>query len=573
MNHIDPNLNIGPPRNLSIHGPGVRDISRNDQKPPKSKPGTPTGDNSISQDSRPWDDDLLDIEKFIEKNQDKASLTKQSGSAGNKSNSIDITIMHTNDLHGNIEPTQETDPSCPEGKTKSVGGAGQMAAIINDERKKASDSGDHFLLVDAGDMAMGTPISGIFKGEPVIEVMNRQGYDAATIGNHEFDWGIDPLKNIIAQADFPFVSANITDAEGSSLPRVKPFIIKDMGDVKVGIVGVTTPETPIINANDDVKNLRFEDPAKVLRETIPEMKKQGADIVVVLSHMGYREDHKLAGQVEGIDLIVGGHSHNTIETPVLVGNTAIVQTGCNGRTIGKVRLRWNPRTQSVVGVKGNLMPVNSDNVNPDSQIQSIVKQYQKATDAMMDKKLGQLDTDLVHPETGEETNLGNMVTDLMRSKTGAEIALINSTSLRANLPRGDVTFKDVYRVFPFDSSIVKINMKGSDILDALESSAGEEKDRRLQVSGLNITYDSTRPEGSRMMEVSTQDGNPLNPDKTYSVATIDYLLVGGDHYDMFTRSEPVDVNAGNLKDEMARELTSQSHINSMSMGRVRDMAM
>ena len=567
MNHVNTNSNInyGPPKRMEITGPGVRDVSLEGEKPAKGNPGADLEKEYTGFDN--LDGDFLDIEKYIQNNNDQTGKPKATDKE-----SVNITVLHTNDIHGHLESSPEIDPKGDSTERENYGGAGQLTTIINRERKETQEAGDHFLLVDAGDMAMGTPVSGMFKGEPVIEVMNQQKYDAATIGNHEFDWGLEPLKNMIQQAKFPFVNANLTDGDGNPLPRVKPFIIKDLGDVKVGIVGVITPETAQINANDETRSLKFEDPAKTLQKTIPEMKKKGADIIMVLSHLGYSDDHKLAQQVEGIDLIVGGHSHHTLDRPVRVGNTAIVQTGSEGKMVGKVQLRWNPRTRCVVHTQGELIPVKSDSINPDSQVQSIVAKYQKKVDALMNRKLGKVKTDLIQPETGKETNLGNMVTDLMRQRTGAQVALINSGSLRSDLPRGVISYKDVYKVVPFDSSIVKVNMKGKDIMDTLETSAGRERDKKLQVSGLNVTYDSTRPEGKRLIEVSTEDGKPLDPEETYSVATIDYLLNGGDHYDQFSRGETVEARAGMLQKEMAQEFTQQSLSFNQALGRMRDLS-
>lgn len=551
----------GAPRQLGLFGSGVNDISGE-----KKQTGAREAelDNVINpKDSWQNEPEISDIERYILESQARPAPAPKKG--------ISINILHTNDLHGSLLPQQVASDSTVDIGGGLRGGEGAIASVIKKERETSKEQGAHFLLLDAGDMAMGSPISGMFKGEPVIEVMNREGYDAATVGNHDFDWGAEPLMNMIQKATFPFVSANILDQEGKPLPKVSPFVIKDLGDVKVGIVGVITDDTPRITSRDEVKKMKFADPVETLKTTIPKMKQDGAEIIVVLSHAGLDADKKIAGQVDGIDVIIGGHSHDTIHDPFLVSGTLIAQAGCGGKNIGKLRLQWSPEEKKVTSTGGGLIPIISDQINPDREIQGIIAKYQKKVDSLMNVKLGEVQDNLQQPSSGNETNLGNFITDVMRERTGAQVALLNSGCIRADLVKGEVNYKDIYNMLPFDSKIVTLEMKGDDILKTLEQSAGREKDKRLQVSGLQVICDSSQPEGNRLLEVKLANGENLDTRKTYTVATIDYLSQGGDHYEAFKKGNPVGETKGILMDELAETVAQSRVLYSPTVGRITDL--
>lgn len=484
---------------------------------------------------------------------------------------ITVTILHTNDIHGNILPRQDFSDSSTSDKKLNIGGEAAAATIINSERKQAAEKGENFLLLDSGDMSMGTSLSGMFEGKPMIDVMNKQGYDAATIGNHDFDWGIDALQNMIQNADFPFLAANIRDKFGKPLPNTQPFVIKELPGLKVGLVGVITPETAEISNDDHVRQMDFQDPVASLNVTIPEMKRQGAELIVVLSHSGLDQDKRIAEKVKGVDLIVGGHSHHTLDKPVKIGKTLIVQTGFGGRNIGKVQLTWDPGKKQVIQGDGSLIAVDGDKINPDREVMSIINKYSQKLDSIMNVKLGESREDMVQP-MGKETNLGNMVTDMMREEAGTDIALLNSGCLRTNLMKGVVRFKDIYNVIPFTSKIVSLKMKGKDILKVLEQSAGREDDKVLQVSGLQVIYDSSKPEGQRIHSASTDDGIPIEPGKEYSVATIDYLAKGGDQYTAFTEAEAMKTSTEVLTDAVAKQVKNRGVLMAGLTNRIQNLA-
>lgn len=574
--------NIGPngPKNLSIHGQGIFDVSGQDEKVEKKEkekaPSTlPKEEHTQVKDGyTPGEKNIPAIERYIRKKDGrKSEAGLPDNNAAEPGDSVTVNIMHTNDLHGNLLPKKKADTLATwDDFREQEGGAAAMTTIIKDYRRKSIQDKSHFLLLDAGDMSMGTSISGKFKGEPVIEVMNRQGYDAATLGNHEFDWGMEPLKNMIQRANFPVLSANIRDRQGKPIADTKPYMIKDLGDVKVGVVGVITPETVHMNTREEVKSFHIEDPVETLKKTVPEMKKNGADMIVVLSHAGLKDDVRMAREAPGLDVIIGGHTHDALEVPLKVNGTIIAQTGSSGKKIGRIQLKWNKNRKKVISSNGCLIPVDPQEVKPDREISDVIAGYKAKIDEVMNVELGRLEEDLVSPDDGGETNLGNMLTDAMREKTGADVALLNSGSIRTNLIKGEVTYGDIYNVFPFESQLTSVEMPGSHLLQILDEAAGKERDARLQVSGMNITYNSSKPAGQRVIQARLDNGETISANKKYKVATIDYLLGGGDNFQSFKNVDSKKVEKyGSMQEQMANHVKGHKILSAPPLGRLEDI--
>ena len=506
--------------------------------------------------------------------EDKVSIGSDKNSRNSKE-PITLTILHTNDMHGNIEAREVTPEESGHQKTMKSSGQADMGTMIDRERERAKDKGENFLLLDAGDMAMGTSISGMFEGEPMMKIMNSHGYDAAALGNHDFDWGLDGLQEMKKDADFPFLSSNVFDQNGKPLPNIQPFVIKEIPGMKVGIVGVTTQDVTKVATTEEVKNLRVKSQIDVLKKTIPLMKKQGAELIVVLSHSGLKMDKKIAREVKGIDLIIGGHSHDGLDRPLKLGKTMVVQAGHAAHDIGKVKIRWSPKRKKVIKSNARLLTNNADTYKDDKDITSIVKTYRKKHDAIMNTKIGKTEKDLVHlKEEGGETELGNLITDMMRKEVRAEIGMINSGSIRTNISSGDITRGEVYDLIPFPSKIVKVSMKGSDLVNLLDQSAGRESDKILQVAGLQVVYDSTAPQGERIKSAKDHKGNPIEADKEYTIATTDFLAGCGDYYSGFIKGKRIKMKSmpPGLTDTVTKRMKKMDLVSASVQGRLQDIA-
>jgi 5'-nucleotidase / UDP-sugar diphosphatase len=430
---------------------------------------------------------------------------------------VDLKILYVNDFHGFAQPYT------PMGGDAPLGGIAYLAGAVDRARGKQPS-----LLLSAGDMIQGNPWANLFKGKSTIDMMNAMRFDAMVVGNHEFDFGPKVLKARMAQARFPILGANV-----KGLAALKPYVIKNLPGVRIAIIGVVTPETPVSTHPRNVAGLTFSTPESAVRKYLPELKRR-ADIIIVLSHCGYQADRDLAAKVPGIDVIVGGHSHTKISQPEVVGRTIIVQAWEHAKGLGILNLRL--KDGKVIGSDVTLQEISPASGAPNCQVQEIVARYARQVDGLLQRTIGEtqvaLDGQYVRTR---ETNLGDFVAEVMRRTAGAEVALINGGSIRTSIPQGKITVKDIYAVLPFDNYLVGISLTGAQVKAALEHSVArldEPSGSFPQVAGLTFTYSRSAPAGARIKEV-TVGGRPLDLQREYVVATIDYLVAGGDGFRVF----------------------------------------
>jgi len=439
-----------------------------------------------------------------------------------------------NDFHGFANPYK------PYGSNEAQGGLAYLATKA--ERLRAERP---TLFLAAGDMIQGNNWANIFQGKSSIEAMNAMGFDAMVVGNHEFDFGQSTLKKRIDEANFPVLGANVRGMSG-----LKPYIIKDIGGVSVAVIGVVTDETPVSTAPKNVEGLQFLSPADTVSKYVKELKDRGM-FIVVLSHIGFVADIELAKKVEGIDVIVGGHSHTRVDKPALIGKTFVVQAFEHGKVLGVLDL--NVKNKGIVRAEGRLEPIIPTGEKNET-VGEIVAKYQQQVDAIMSDMVGEslVELDGTHVRL-VETNFGNLIADIMRNVSGADAAIINGGTIRTSIKKGPILVGDIYGALPFDNYIVAIKLTGQQILDALEhgvSGIEEVRGGFPQVSGIVFTYDRSNPKGSRVKEVFV-NGIPLAIDKEYTVATNDFLAAGGDGYKAFgdavKSSKDYEVTGGAMK--------------------------
>ncbi len=473
--------------------------------------------------------------------------------------SINLTILHINDFHGRILPyiVRSISEKVP------VGGAAYLAQLINEERAKNPEG---TILLAAGDMFQGTPQSNVFKGEPVVEIMNLLGFDAMAVGNHEFDWGQETLQRLVSISKFPYLSANILDEDGKYLPYLKPYVILERKGIKIAIIGLITPETAYITKPDYVQNLIFKNPEEVLPRIINEVKGKGANLVILLSHLGFNEDKKLAEKISGIDVIVGGHSHTVVTNPVLERGVIITQAGFNGIYLGVLELKIQPDTNIILGYtrENTLKTVFAGPENKfDERIARIVDKYNNQLKEEFAKVVGETLVNLVR-NYNEESNVGNVICDAMRKAASADISFQNSGGIRTDINKGPITMELVYTLLPFDNVLVVMELTGEQVLKLLEQSAKLEKGI-LQQSGLKVKYDMTKSVGQRVVEVFVGD-KPLELDKIYKVVTNDFLAAGGDNFITFKEGKNL-VYGDMLRDVFVEYLKKHSPISPGVEGR------
>lgn len=433
-----------------------------------------------------------------------------------------LIVLHTNDTHG-----------------RDVAGSGIIGmGTVSALKQSYEDKGYDVLLLDAGDTLHGTPFATVDKGESVVELMNLAGYDAMTPGNHDFNYGYDHLKTLQSQMKFPLLSANVVLREGGDT-AFPAAAIYERGGKKIGVFGLSTPETAYKTNPLNVQKILFADPYQQARLAVWELKAQGADYIIGLCHIGLDEGSnittdKLAERVTGIDLIVDGHSHTTIEKGMKVGDTLIVSTGEYLGKVGMVEIDLETKAASA-----SLIAAGSDALKElnDPAVEKKIAEIETAQKRILSEVVGRTTVDLEGAREkvrASETNLGNLVADAVRDAANAEIGFTNGGGLRASIKKGDVTKGDIITVLPFGNYIVSKRITGSAMVRALEhgvSVAPETNGGFLQVSGLTFKYDQTRPAGSRVYDVMV-GGQPINPARYYLVATNDFMAVGGDGYTM-----------------------------------------
>lgn len=442
-----------------------------------------------------------------------------------------ITIINTSDFHGNLLEGQKDKSSPP----RPYGGGAVVAAYI--ARHRAQNPGGT-LVVDEGDILQGPAISTVFRGQPTIEVYNAAGYDAAAIGNHEFDWGLDALKARISEARFPFLSANIFERATGQRPEwAKPYAIFERNGVKVGLIGLTTVQTPQITLPAHVAGLEFRDAVPVVNDLVPELKRQGAQVIVVLSHIGGNLDKQgeltdelgaLARNVRGVDLILGGHNHNSIVTKV--DGVQVVVPYYQGRAIGVTDITYDPEAGRVVSVEAQLVTTFGDEIALAGEVQAIIDRYNKDLAPVMAEVLAQAPAEIVR-NYDFESALGNLTADVMRQVGQADIAFTNSGGLRTDIPAGPITLGKIWEVIPFDNTVVTMELTGDKIIDLL---ANRSKGM-VQTSGIRFTWRDIpgNKEKREIVSAALWDGRPIDPAARYKVCTNDFMATGGDNFTAF----------------------------------------
>ncbi len=394
-----------------------------------------------------------------------------------------IRVLHINDFHG------FAGPYTPLGSDEMLGGIAYLSAKANKLRAEKPS-----LFLAAGDMIQGNNWANLTQGESVIELMNLMRFDAMVVGNHEFDFGQDILKKRVAEAKFPVLGANV---EG--LEVLTPYAIKEIAGVKVAILGVVTDETPVSTHPGNVAGLTFIHPEAAVKKYMTELKGK-ADIIIVLSHIGYYADRLLAEKVEGIDVIVGGHSHTKILSPVIIGNTIIVQAWEHGKALGVLDLVV--KYGKIVKFDGHLEEIKPEPDKEDRAVMELVERYEEQIDSVLSKKVGEAFADFDGENVRvRETSLGDLIADIMRSVSDADAAIINGGGIRASIKRGEIKVKDVYTFCPLTITLWLSNLRGNRFREALEhgvSAVEEEAGRFPQVSGIKFTYSRSAKPGSRV---------------------------------------------------------------------------
>jgi 5'-nucleotidase len=467
-----------------------------------------------------------------------------------------VTILHTNDLHARIEQLP------------------YISAMAGRIRREVADLGGHTLLWDAGDAEDRVLLeSDVTKGAAIAAILSAVGYDAVALGNSAgVTYGPENIANLARAASYPILAANLVWSETDRLVEgLVPFQLLDLGSARLGLVGLTATSNIY-----SVFGARSYQPGPIVAELVEHLHEGGATIIAVLSHLGLEEDQALAQGVDGIDIIVGGHSHDLLEEPVVLSGTLIVQAGSYGSHLGRIDLEVDNASGHVVHRKANLLPV--DTSQADGKVIRAIEEQVEEVQKLLDRFVGQT-VNFLDVNYFQECALGNFLADVLRARMGTEVAFVVTGALDEAIREGPVTFGDLCRASSSTGNPGRAELTGQEILDTLNYAFRPEvaQDRPapmrgnaqgiLQVSGLQVTYDPYGDPEEQVIEVRV--GNePLEPGRTYTVASTDWEL---GHLTEYTHLDQSDVTYDVptiLREAMEEYLAEHSPISVTVEGRV-----
>jgi 2',3'-cyclic-nucleotide 2'-phosphodiesterase (5'-nucleotidase family) len=484
----------------------------------------------------------------------------------------EINILHWNDFHAKNTPYKYSPKN---GDPYNIGGTSGVLGYLNKFRNKNS------LVLHAGDDFQGTPISSITRGKSQIELLNLYNLDAFEIGNHEFDYGIDALDSDLMLANFNYLCGNVL-SEYTNSTFGKPFLIKDVEGVKVGIIGLAPDDLFGLVVVSNVKGLRMLNTDSILVADIAYLKNQKCNLIVLLSHEGFDKDVKLAEKYYGdVDIIVGGHSHTALSKPKVVNGVLIVQAGHSGRYLGKLDLKVDTQKDTVVSYSGELIETKEDPAINDANAKQIVDNMLAETDKELSRVIAVLEVDWTRGRT-KESNMGQYIADATRIKTNTDVCFLNSGGIRKDLPKGNVTLKDIWEISPFGNTINVVNVSGKTLLQMIrnnikqrvQENPGETPDL-LIVSGILIEYDLSKAKtGADDFLVSVKVGGAeVSEEKTYSISTNNYMA--GQFKKFFGDvEETINFTDTNLidRDIIIEQVENSKVINNLPEERIKDIS-
>ena len=434
---------------------------------------------------------------------------------------VTVTLLHVNDVY-QFTPVD-------------FGARGGLARLSTLRKRVLAESPNTLFLL-AGD-TLGPSVESTFhKGKQMIDAWNALGVDFAVLGNHEFDFGPDVLRQRIQQSHFTWLGANVMDKQTRrTFDDTPPFVIREVGGVKIGLFGVLLGKTKY--SSKPGPDVYFTDTCQTAREVVPQMRAQGAQVIIGLTHLFVAEDKVLA-RCAPIDLIIGGHEHVLMQA--VSNGTPIVKMSSEAREMGRVTLHVGTQSGKLRSMDFEVIPVTPE-VPEDPAFADAMRPYATMM-AELAEPVGRTTVALDAVEDDNrtrETNLGSFIADAYAHATGAELGLVNGGAIRSDsvLRPGPLTRRDVLAIHPFPDSVVSIEVTGQVLREALENgvsrSAEEDGPGRFpQVSGMSYAFDVCRPAGERIVSVRVH-GEPLEPQRTYTLATNSFLSGGGDGYVMF----------------------------------------
>ncbi|MBU1107206.1 MAG: bifunctional metallophosphatase/5'-nucleotidase [Candidatus Riflebacteria bacterium] len=471
----------------------------------------------------------------------------------------EFVLFHTSDIHGAIAARPESNG--PEGEKRLIGGYAALKSLVNSYLANPEYKDARIMYLDSGDFFQGTPIVDRTKGAVMIDFLSHMNVDAVTLGNHEFDYSYPNLEKLFKAKKIPVICCNVFEKATGLIPAfAESYRIFTHQGRKIGVIGVDTPETARMSFEKNVKDLIFCEPEPIVRPLVKLLHKSGVDFVILLSHLSYESDIKIASEIEGIDLIIGGHTHKLTRefTWAPPYNTPIAHPGSSCENVSIVHIDLTDAASPILRLES--IPLYVDEVGLDPQTKELEDSYLDELKVEMRRVVGESRVHLSRGISGGDSPEGSLIADAMRKFSDADFAFINFGGVRQPFGKGPITVEDVFMVQPFDNYLEVIEMNGFMLRDLIEraySNEAREIDNadkadatqqhntdaeglKLAVgppygilipSGLHITYDPSLPPMKRLLKLTTSNGKELEAEKFYKVGFNDFVASGGDGFD------------------------------------------
>lgn len=441
---------------------------------------------------------------------------------------VDLNIFHTNDIHGGVD--------------ENIGFA-KFKHFINLANEYTRAEG--YLVLDAGNIFHGTPFATVELGESVAQVLKVVGYDAMSPGNHDFNYGQDRLVELGKVADVELLAANVKTIEGKL--RYGDCFVKEIGGMSVGLFGLTTPETVTKTNPENVVGLTFGTEEEIVAEAklmVQVLQERGVDVIIGLMHMGIDTDSRIksttiASQVDDVDLIIDGHSHSELNQYEIVNGTILTSTGEHFKNVGVVTIQYDLMADEIIKLVPHQISMKQlEKCEEDTEVKSVIDRIKNNQKSILEEVIG---TTAIKLEGGRSsvlnghTNLGHLLTAAMLNETQADISLINGGTIRDSIDVGMITKGDVLKVLPFSNHIVTVEMTGKQLIEILNKGLVIGSGRFLHFAGLLVEAKLVQEAGcpDRYEVLSVQfNQQPLELTQTYVVAMNDFMVAGGDDYQM-----------------------------------------
>jgi 2',3'-cyclic-nucleotide 2'-phosphodiesterase (5'-nucleotidase family) len=482
-------------------------------------------------------------------------LTQQQDTPETPQGPTDITIFHINDLHGRVLSQDPQDGM--------VGGITKIAYIINQER----ETGANVIFLNAGDSNYGTILTNYYEGIPTVESMNSADLDAMVIGNHEYDFGLEPLIEAWSTSDYPWLGANIIETSTGTNPEyLQQYVLMEVGGIDVAILGFFDFAGIAGARYQEIRSLDFQFSHDFADTLLSELDSE-SDLIIAVTHIGYNGDVSLAENTDGIDVIVGGHSHSMLAEPEYVDGTVIVQAWNHGLVLGRLDITVDD--DEVIAYSGELIPITAD-IPDDPDVSAALQPYVDEYRPIMNEVVGVTLVDLnadAEALRGQDTNAGNLVADALLWEAGdADIAIHNSGGFRWKrvFPAGEITRADAHELLPFQNSLIVAEFTGEQIRQELEYCADG---GWMQVAGVRFTYDTSLPANERVVEAYV-GGEPLDDSGVYKVAMGAFIAGGGSGHWPLTQGQNYNDLGIFLADCLVNYLKEFSPVSPIADGRI-----